>query len=474
MKCEIKIRNEVKGEIDRNIYGHFIEHLKRCVYGGIFEEDSPLSDENGFRKDVLEAVKKLNVPVLRWPGGNFASNYHWLDGIGPKEKRPKKLDTAWMAEDNNHFGTEEFLKYCRLVRTEPYICLNLGTGTLEEALGWVEYCNYDGGTYFANLRRKNGQEKPHKVKYWGLGNEIYGRWQHGHCSAKEYAAKAREYSHFIKKIDPEIKTIAVGADNPDWDIEVIKTAGEEIDYISIHFYSRETDYFKVVGLPYYIDKRLNLLESSILIGESYIKREKPIEIAFDEWNMWRKELDEEENYTLFDGLFACGFFHILHRHCKRVTMANLAQLVNLLGAIHTTKDKILLTPIYYAFLLYSNNTGKFLLDSAVKSEKYEFEYNDEKIKDVPFVDVSATEDEKNIYIAVINRDTKKTDGKIEIEKKVKKKGEILTMTGKSPEVMNTIKKEEVKIEKENYNNFSEKFNFVFPPHSVTILKIEKK
>ncbi len=473
MKCEIKVRKKKIGKIERNIYGHFIEHLKRCIYGGIYEENSSLSDENGFRKDVLQAIKKLNVPVLRWPGGNFASNYHWLDGIGPKEKRPKKLDTAWMAEDNNHFGTEEFIKYCRLIGAEPYICLNFGTGTLEEALGWVEYCNYDGDTYYANLRRKNGSEKPHKVKYWGLGNEIYGKWQHGHCSPKEYAAKAREYGQFIKKIDPEIKTIAVGADNPDWDIEVIKTAGEEIDYISIHTYFSSNDYLTVVGLPYFVDRRLKLLEASIEVGESYIKREKKIEIAYDEWNMWRKPLEDEENYNLSDGLFASGVFHILHKHCHRVTMANLAQLVNVLGAIQTKGEKVILTPIYYAFLLYSNNTGDYLLESDVESEKYNFQYQDTKIENVPFIDVSATEDNKNIYISVINRKEKKEEVKIEIEKKVKTEGEVLILTGKNPTAVNTTEKEEVKIEKENYNKFSQKFNFTFLPHSATILKIEK-
>jgi len=473
MKSKIKIRKKKAGKIDRNIYGHFIEHLKRCIYGGIYEENSSLSDENGFRKDVLQAIKKLNVPVLRWPGGNFASNYHWLDGIGPKEKRQKKLDTVWMAEDNNHFGTEEFIKYCRLIGAEPYICLNFGTGTLDEALGWVEYCNYDGDTYYANLRRKNRSEKPHRVKYWGLGNEIYGKWQHGYCSAKEYAAKAREYAHFIKKIDPEIKTIAVGADNPDWDIEVIKTAGEKIDYISIHTYFSSNDYLTVAGLPYFVDRRLKLLEASIEAGESYIKKEKKIEIAYDEWNMWRKKLDDEENYNLSDGLFASGVFHILHKHPKRVTMANLAQLVNVLGAIQTKGKKIILTPIYYAFLLYSNNTGNYLLESNVESEKYNFQYQDKKIENVPFIDVSATEDDKNIYVSVINRKEKKEEVKIEIEKKVKTEGEILILTGKKPTAVNTTEKEEVKIEKENYNKFSQKFNFTFSPHSATILKIEK-
>jgi len=365
------------------------------------------------------------------------------------------------------------LKYCEIIKAQPYICLNFGTGTLDEALGWVEYCNYDGNTYYADIRRKYGKEKPHKVKYWGLGNEIYGKWQHGYCEVDQYAEKARQCSQFIKKIDPEIKTIAVGADNPDWDINVIKIAGETIDYISIHAYFSSDDYFTIAGLPYYVDKRLYILESSIKVGENYIKREKPIEIAFDEWNIWRKPLDDEENYKLSDGIFACGFFHILQKHCERVTMANLAQLVNVLGAIQTKGKGVILTPIYYAFYLYSNNTGDFLLDSEVKVEKYNFQYRNEKIENVPFIDVSATEDEKNIYVAVINRNTEKVDGKIEIENNFKKEGKILTMTGNSPEAINTTEKQEVEIMEENFKKFSDKLNYSFLPYSTTILKIEK-
>lgn len=476
MEAKIKINPEKKiGKINRNIYGHFIEHLGRCIYGGIYEENSKLSDENFFRKDVLEAIKKIKVPVLRWPGGNFASNYHWIDGIGPKEKRPKKLDTAWMGEDNNHFGTDEFLKYCKLIGAEPYICLNFGTGTLEEALAWVEYCNYDGDTFYANLRKKYKNEKPYKVKYWGLGNEIYGRWQHGYCTAEEYANKAREYSQFIKKIDPTIKTIAVGANEPDWDRKVIKIAGEIIDYISIHMYFTPSNYYETVGLPYFIDERIKLLEQVIEIEENNLKRENPIEIAFDEWNIWRKPVFEEENYFLADGLFACGVFHILHRHCKRVTMANLAQLVNILGAIHTEKEGLILTPLYYAFLLYANNTGEFLIDSSAESETYSISYNGKDIKNIPYLDTSVTGEDNILYIAVINRHKEeKIKTHISIEKcELKQKAEITFLTGNSPEAFNTIVKENVKVENSKFEIHGNAFEYEFPPFSATIIKIEK-
>ena len=165
-----------KAQISRHIYGHFAEHLGRCIYGGVFDEGSPLSDERGYRLDVLEAAKDLRMPILRWPGGNFVSGYHWTDGIGPREERPRKTELAWFSEESNRFGTDEFIEYCRLMGTEPYICVNMGTGTMDEAQAWVEYCNGTSDTYWANLRRANGHEEPYNVKYWGLGNEMYGEW----------------------------------------------------------------------------------------------------------------------------------------------------------------------------------------------------------------------------------------------------------------------------------------------------------
>ncbi len=171
------------GVIDPKMYGMFIEHLGRCIYGGIYEAGSPLSDEHGFRQDVLEAVRRLRPPLLRWPGGNFVSNYHWLDGVGPKERRPVRAELAWNTTETNQVGTNEFMQYCRLLNTEPYLCVNLGTGTIEEAANWVEYCNRPVGTSYADLRAEHGYTEPHKVTYWGLGNELYGDWQIGHKTA---------------------------------------------------------------------------------------------------------------------------------------------------------------------------------------------------------------------------------------------------------------------------------------------------
>jgi alpha-N-arabinofuranosidase len=215
--------------IDPKIYGTFIEHLGRAVYGGIYEEGSPLSDEEGFRKDVLQAGKAWGIPVFRWPGGNFASGYHWMDGVGPKASRPRRYNAAWYEEESNRFGTHECIAYCRKLGAEPYFCINMGTGTAEEASNWVEYCNGTGDTYFANLRRKNGQEQPFNVKYWGLGNEVYGEWQIGHKDAEDYAKLALETAKLMKWVDPEILLVACGSDrraqpgdSTDWNRVVIE------------------------------------------------------------------------------------------------------------------------------------------------------------------------------------------------------------------------------------------------------------
>ncbi len=231
------------GTVDRRIFGGFIEHLGRCIYGGIFEEGSPLSDENGFRRDVLEAAKGLRMPLLRWPGGNFVSGYHWTDGIGPLDERPSRPELAWNTTESNRFGTDEFMAYCKELGTEPYICLNMGNGTMDEALAWVEYCNGTGDTYWANKRRENGHEEPYNVKYWGLGNEMYGEWQIGSLSAEEYVANAVRWAKAIRRLDPNVELISCGLNGwSDWDRVVIDGLVKYVDYHSIHIYTGSDDY----------------------------------------------------------------------------------------------------------------------------------------------------------------------------------------------------------------------------------------
>jgi alpha-N-arabinofuranosidase len=229
------------GEISPLLYGNFVEHLGRCVYGGVYDPDSPLADEDGFRKDVLEAAKDLNVTITRYPGGNFVSNYHWEDGVGPT--RVKKMELAWSRLETNEFGTNEFMAFAKKLDTEPYFAVNMGTGTIEEAQQWVEYTNVKGESYYAKLREEHGYPEPHNIKYWSLGNEMDGFWQMGHLNAEDYSKKAREAAKLMKLTDPSIKLIAAGssnyrpfADPNEWNAKILKELRDVVDYLAIHMY----------------------------------------------------------------------------------------------------------------------------------------------------------------------------------------------------------------------------------------------
>ena len=236
-----------RSDLDRRLFGSFLEHLGRAVYTGVYEPGSKLADANGFRKDVMAEIKGLGVPIMRYPGGNFVSGYNWLDGVGPKDKRPTVLERAWNSLETNQFGTNEFIEWCKLVNTEPLLGFNLGTGTPEMAVAYVEYCNVDKGTKWSDLRRAHGYEQPHNVKYWCMGNEMDGPWQMGHMTAREYGRKARDAARQIRVIDPDTKLIACGSSNTIlptylvWDREVLEECYDQVDGISLHNYYGNTE-----------------------------------------------------------------------------------------------------------------------------------------------------------------------------------------------------------------------------------------
>jgi alpha-N-arabinofuranosidase len=298
------------GNVDPRIYSAFAEQLGRCVYGGIYDEGSPLSDEHGYRKDVLEKVRSLKPPLLRWPGGNFVSGYHWTDGVGPVEQRPRRMELAWHNEESNRFGTDEFIQYCRLIGAEPYLCANMGTGTLDEAQAWVEYCNGTGNTYWANLRRKNGHEEPYGVKYWGLGNELYGNWQIGALNAEDYTKRAIEFAKVMKWTDPTIQLVSCGKNGwNDWDRAVLEGLARYIDFHSIHIYTGSSDYYSNVLAPHQAERAIEICQALIERVRYTQRIEHPISIAYDEWNVWFRTQNDthpglEEIYTLADALSA--------------------------------------------------------------------------------------------------------------------------------------------------------------------------
>lgn len=410
MRATVRVDAErTVATIDPNVYGNFAEHLGRCIYGGIYEPGSPLSDEQGYRKDVAEMVRRLRVTNLRWPGGNFVSGYHWLDGVGPRENRPHRHDLAWHAIESNRFGTDEFLEYCRLIGTDPYICLNLGTGTIDEAAGWLAYCNCDDSTYYAELRRKNGHPAPYRVAYWGLGNELYGDWQIGHKTAGEYARVAEETAKVLRLTDPSIKLVACGAQRVDWDWEVLRRTARHVDYVSAHFYFRPESGDDVVAsmlaAPYAAADYLDVLAELIAGARREQKIEHPIGIAVDEWNSWYRARKSplEERYDLTDAVCVATFLNLLRRRATSVKIANLAQLVNVIAPIFTREDGLFLQTIYWPLVAAARYSGPLLIRSDVEVDG--FGSSRVLAGSVPYVDALATldPDARKLYLSIVNQ-----------------------------------------------------------------------
>ncbi len=483
---------QVTARVNPRIYGQFIEHLGRCIYGGIYEEGSPLSDAQGYRKDVQAVVERLRPPVIRWPGGNFVSSYHWEDGVGPKDRRPVRFDTAWFAVEPNRFGTNEFMEYCRRVKAEPYFCINLGTGTVEEAANWVEYCNSVEKTHYADLRRQHGYAEPHNVKLWGLGNEIYGTWQAGHKSAEDYAKVALEAAKMMKWVDPSIQLVACGAGDPKWNLTVLEVLGPIVDYISVHTYVGGDDYYELLGSVKRAEDLLRLTDSAIEIAMSRggarrqnafetTTPEKRIEIAFDEWNVWYRRRDGrdrsvknklEEPYDLRDALWTASMLHLFERWGDKVTMANMAQMVNVIAPIVTSPQGLYLQPNYFPMELYRAESGDRVLESWSEGPRFSTKANGE----LPYLDICATRDSAGaIAIGVVNRHKDRAlRAQFEIASaEPRRSGRVFTINGPSPDARNTFEAPNVvTMARSEFNAFGPRFAFEFPAHSVTLLKMQ--
>jgi alpha-N-arabinofuranosidase len=412
------------GTVDPLLFGNFTEHLGRCIYGGIFEEGSPLADAEGFRKDVMEATRGLGVTMLRWPGGNFVSGYNWMDGIGPRDQRPARRDGAWGALESNRFGTDEFLRYCERLGVEPYICINAGLGSVEDARQWVEYCNEPGKTRLADVRRKNGREKPWGVKYWGLGNELDGPWQLGHKDAATYAKFALEAGKAMRRADNSIKLIASGSSNFSpgsdwigWNRTVLETLKSEIDYISLHTYigNPENNFERFLAASRAIDRRIEVVKGLIEAAQETQRNPRPIYIAYDEWNVWYRarsggtESDTaktglEEKYNYEDALAMGMFLNSFIRHADVVKMANLAQLVNVIAPIFTDKNGMYLQTIYFPIAEYAKQKNRVAVDATVRGP----EYKPDSGRALGYLDVSATYDAKArvVTLNVLNKSEK--------------------------------------------------------------------
>lgn len=486
LKARIKIDSErTIGQIDPKIYGNFAEHLGRCIEGGIFDEGSPLSDSNGYRKDVFKAIKDLNVTLLRWPGGNFASNYHWTDGIGPREQRPKRLEMAWGTVESNRFGTHDFLNYSEMLGTEPYLCANLGTGTWQEAQQWVEYCNLADGTAMSDLRKKNGRKDPWKVKYWGLGNEMDGSWQMGHRSAEDYGKFALEAAKLMKWTDPSLQLIAAGssdfgarADWTGWNRTVLDALKSHVDYLSLHTYvgNRDNDYYEFMASSLDLAERTKIAEGIIDAVLSNEPRSKKIYIAWDEWNVWyrargNKERGRrilEEKYNLEDALVIASFLNTFINHAHIVKIANMAQIVNVIAPIFTNEQGLFLQTIYYPLQLFAQNSKGTALELFVDCPVYK----SKKFDAVPYLDVSAALDGGTLVLNVVNRHRDQPiDAEFEAEdKQFSGSFEVAEVNGPDIKAENTFGATTVKSARKSVAASGRKMRYSFPPHSYTMIK----
>jgi alpha-N-arabinofuranosidase len=428
----------IRATMDRRLLGAFLEHLGRAVYTGVFEPGSKLADESGFRKDVLSEVKELAVPIMRYPGGNFVSGYHWQDGVGPKEKRPTVLERAWNSTETNQFGTNEFIEWSRKVGTEPLLGFNLGTGSAEEAIAYVEYCNVDKGTKWSELRRTHGYEKPHNVRYWCLGNEMDGPWQMGHMTAREYGRKARDAARQMRVIDPSLQLIACGSSNTIlptylvWDREVLEECYDQVDGISLHNYYGNTTPLTGNSSARFLAMNIDMERQIHEVGavcdyvQGLLKSPKRLWLSFDEWNVWyRARAGDardgkrafapkllEEVYNLEDALLVGGFLNTLLRQAERVRVGCLAQIVNVIAPLVTNETSVLRQSIYYPYAWALKYARGKVLDLQIESETYpiraeglraDFARDDQ----VPYLDAAATLDpaDGQVSLFLLNRDT---------------------------------------------------------------------
>lgn len=406
--------------VNPNIYGHFAEHLGRCIYEGIWVgEDSSIPNTRGIRNDVVAALKALDIPVLRWPGGCFADEYHWKDGIGPRGQRPSMINTHWGGVvENNHFGTHEFFDLCEQLGTEPYICGNVGSGTVEEMMQWVEYMTSDADAPMPNLRRRNGREKPWRLPYFGVGNESWGCG--GNMRPEYYADLYRRYNTFAKNYPGNtLYRIAGGANSDDyqWTEVLMKNAGKHMDGLSLHYYTVPGGWKKKQSATGFDEggwhealrgahRMEELVTNHSLVMDKHDPQRK-VGLVVDEWGIWSAPEPGtnpgflHQQNTLRDAMVAALHFHIFHRHAARVTMANIAQTVNVLQAmILTDKEKMLRTPTYWVFEMFKGHQGGTFIPVEVKGPEYTNGGNT-----VPAISASATRGKSgNTLVSLVNCD----------------------------------------------------------------------
>jgi alpha-N-arabinofuranosidase len=412
--------------VNRRLFGSFVEHMGRCVYGGIYEPGHAESDVDGIRLDVVKLIRDLGVSVVRYPGGNFVSGYRWEDGVGPVEERPRRLDLAWRSIETNAFGLNEFMSWSKLAQVEPMLAVNLGTRGIQEACDLLEYTNHSGGTFLSDLRKAHGAADPHNVKLWCLGNEMDGPWQIGHTTAEAYGRLAAETAKAMRQVDPDIELVACGSSNAQmptfgsWEATVLDHTFDHVDYLSLHAYYEQhgDDRASFLAASAGMDRFIDGIVATADHVAAKKKSRKKIMLSFDEWNLWQESrfaghtnLDWEQaprliedTYTVQDAVVFGSLLMSILRHADRVAIACLAQLVNVIGPIRSEPDRpAWAQTIFYPFAL----TARHARGDVLRVETVTDRYDTAEHGDVPLVDVVTTHDPESgeVTVFAMNRHT---------------------------------------------------------------------
>lgn len=485
------IQDSSKIEYNHMIFGHFIEHFHTQIYGGIYDPGSKFSDENGFRTDVIEALKEIKTPIVRWPGGCFVSTYHWLDGVGPE--RTPVYDKSWQVEDPNTFGTDEYIKWCRAIGAEPYICTNAGTGTPEEMSDWVEYCNLNIGKY-GRRRIANGYAEPYNVKYWSVGNENYGEWELGARTVEEWGPMVRESAKLIRSVTKDAKLFAAGRADRAWTLPLLRNAGRHLDYISLHGYYDPRPLFHYDTPSPYIDCMMQTERPEKEIAETISILEETgfrgkIKIAFDEWNLrywhhpWHGDLrkgfeieardknDRNATYTMADAVFSACFLNSCLRNAADVEIACFSPIVNTRGGIYVHPDGIVKRTTFHTFKMYANLLEDYVVPVNVNSDRL---YSGDNSVSVIDCILTSNADNSRYVLAVVNKDPSKEQSvKLDIpEIKTSKRLKNYVLSGNSVDDYNDIGAENRVVPQETRLRVN-KGNIVVPPHSINLIVIER-
>jgi alpha-N-arabinofuranosidase len=486
LTAKIKIdADRIIAEIDPKIYGVFMEPIEfsgkrmglpdsvsfNTLYGNLYDPSSPLADENGFRKDYIDAMKELKITNMRWPGGNYVMGYNWQDGIGPKDKRPARINMAWGGIDNNHVGTNEWFALNKAIGSENVVCVNLGLSNIQDACYWLEYCNYKKGTYFSDLRAKNGHPEPYNAGIWDLGNEVDGApWELGYKNADDYVKIGREAAKAMLAVDNSIKLVASGSSyyEPtgqwvEWNRKVLTGLGDMVNYISIHrYWENSPDYYTYMGQSAMdFEEKITITRGTIDAVKAIKGFTNPIYISFDEWGIMSR--------NFLSVLPVAQSFNSFLRNADVVKMTNFTMLTSLLSS--DRGKGTFKSPLFYIFKAYSNNCRGNVIDSWVLCDTF----NTEKYKGIPFLDVTSvySKETKTIYINVINRHEKSaiTAEVISNSSVFEGKAEAYLFTGNLNDPFVFDKQEQYKPVVKEIKTEKNTFTFSFPAHSFTQIKI---